>query len=205
MRDFIPTTVVFCDVETGGLDPHKHSVLSVGLCVASIGYDGSLHTANFGDWFVREPDACLGDTVTEAALKINGLSMAQILRVGFHPAQVMDQINTALDAAVNEDCAVTLGGQNFGAFDYQFFKRWERQYGIKLRRHQHRFVDTATIIHMMKSVRMLPPEVRSLVDACKALNLPFEDHDFHTAVKDAEASARIWHWFVQHVGEGALL
>lgn len=91
--------LVALDVETGGLDPTKHSLLSVGM------YDGKREFYRQ----IRWESYC----ITPEAMAINGLD----LKLGEPWERVRDDIRLWLGGVDN-----TALGFNIGSFDLQFLK-----------------------------------------------------------------------------------
>ena len=107
--------LVVLDVETGGLDPQKDSLLSVGAVVWEDGVLGK--TIHF---LVKE------DTINAGAeaLSINGLTVEQVENEGVSPVTAVAMLRQwLLDAGFQVSPGkVTMGGHNV-AFDAGFIER----------------------------------------------------------------------------------
>jgi len=72
------------DVETGGLDPQRHAILSIGVVALNT---ASGHTETL-ELLISDPHA----DVTEEAIRKNRLDPAQVRRTGLSPEEEVDRL-----------------------------------------------------------------------------------------------------------------
>jgi DNA polymerase-3 subunit epsilon len=170
------------DTETGGLDPNKYSLLSVGVVV----------------WDRRAIVDELEIAVAEAeiftepeAMAVNRCDLDWIRRNGQCPAAAVATLEEFLrlhfDVGREQ---IRVAGHNVG-FDLAFIKRIyrlaDRQPGI----FSHRVLDTASIIQFLSLAGRLPLQDASSDQAFEYFGIRFEDRFRHTALGDARATAAL--------------
>lgn len=177
--------IVVIDTETGGLDPSRHSILSVGAVLL---HDGGITGQR--EWLVREPDAHL--SVQEEALSVNRIDIYDHLDNAQEPAEVADELARFIPRQwrVYKRRAL-LAGHNIG-FDIGFLNRLGRLAGITGYVDQlfhHRTLDTASILHFLNLRGELPLNPGGLNKACKYFGIVNDNP--HNALGDAIATARL--------------
>lgn len=112
--------ILVFDTETGGLDPAEHSLLTLGAVI--LGSDGSIISTLS---LVINEGAAL--SVTDQALKVNGLTVEYIREKGMTPEEATRTLETWL---TNNGLirGITLAGHNV-SFDIGFLKRLYRLAG----------------------------------------------------------------------------
>src|SRR5690349_1317310 len=111
------TKLLVIDTETGGIDPDRHSLLSLA---AAVWADGCLEGEI--EIFVAEPDI----TVTARALEINRIDLVEHARKAVAPAEALAHLLGFVADHFQSDLAageqVVLVGHNVG-FDIGFLRR----------------------------------------------------------------------------------
>ena len=175
--------IVVVDTETGGLDPARHSLLSVGVVLLE---DGGI--ADSREWLVREPDEHL--CVQAEALAVNRIDLVQHLEQAQPPAAIAAELAAFIPRAYrSRKGRALLAGHNVG-FDYGFLTRLARlagDPGLLDRTFHHRTLDTASIMHFLELRGELPVNPGSLSRACRYFGI--EHNGAHTALGDATATA----------------
>jgi len=149
------TQLVYIDTETGGLDPAKHAILEVAL-VTRIG-----NVQRTFSRLIREPGLEMGESITEKALEVNGLTLTQIRSDGRNVSEVAVQAagwlqDVAKEAGVGSVC---LAGQNV-PFDIGFLRRLFTKAGTSFPQVVgHRSFDLASIGEALVLAGRLPREV----------------------------------------------
>lgn len=170
------------DTETGGLDPTKHSLLSIAALVY---HDGAIEDEFYT--LVNE-----GNVVAdEAALKINGLTLDEIEREGQSVGQVVGALENMLDKHGMHK-GVTIVAHN-APFDVGFIKRL---YQLAGRDYSKRFsyralctVTAASILDLAGRIE-LPGGSASLDNLNKYFNLQLDrSSGTHDALDDVRACA----------------
>jgi DNA polymerase-3 subunit epsilon len=165
--------VVVCDTETGGIDPHRDSILSVALVTG----DGDRQM----EIFVREPDL----RITPESRKIHGITERFIKANGQSPGAVCD----ALDAFVAPiGRKAIMAGHNI-AFDVAFLRRLYRIANrVPPRWVARRTIDTQTLLWALTSKRRIPPDTTKSSPAFEHFGVAPPDEHRHSALGDALAT-----------------
>jgi DNA polymerase III epsilon subunit family exonuclease len=177
---------VVVDVETGGLDPEKHSILSIGAVILENGV------------IIDEHEVLLKEvgllSTTPEALKVNGLTEAVILRDGMDIRDAMTYFTRFLTNN-NIFSRATLAGHNVG-FDIGFLKRWyrltgrERDFGKQF---SYRSVDTIAAAHLLQIADRLPSTLSlSLNSLCEHFGITIRSETRHNALEDSRATAKLF-------------
>ena len=95
--------VLFIDTETGGLDPQKHSLLSIGFVVWD---DGDLIDER--EFFVRSDDYL----VTPRALDINKINLCELYECGEYLEDLVREIDEYISKYFSYDGWIIIGGHN---------------------------------------------------------------------------------------------
>jgi DNA polymerase III epsilon subunit-like protein len=176
--------IMFVDVETGGLDPHKHSLLIVAWSVI----DTSDKIVDNGTASVLLPEY----SVTPFALQVNGLNVIDVAREGEKPDWISSLLCAILHKHSTEDgrgriIYPRLGGHNT-AFDAGFLDA--QLPGFK-GYHHHELVDTKGIASFLRDAGLIDPPSLSLGDLYQhILGRPLLGA--HSAVNDVTATMDVY-------------
>ncbi|MFT2722392.1 exonuclease domain-containing protein [Deinococcus sp. A31D244] len=169
-----PGSIIFVDVETGGLDPNRHGLLSIGLVYWN---DGLICDNKI--IFVDPEDKLIDDS----AISVNGINMQKHILIALKKDKVIKEFSDFVAKCSEKPL---LGGHNT-PFDAQFLNT----YGIELRDYfQYGFVDTKSIARAMIHAGILRNESTSLVSLCKHFGIDIENP--HEALSDAIATAKLY-------------
>lgn len=102
--------MIILDIETGGLDPHKHALLSIG----AVDYET-------GDEFYIEACTIFAHQIDDAALVVNGFTREQVARWD-DKVRPIPHVAYVRFLKWCEGRDVLVGGQQVGAFDLRFLK-----------------------------------------------------------------------------------
>lgn len=153
---------LFVDVETGGLDPQRHSLLTLGVVLADDQFNEiKTHSFLF---------SCDEYHVTAEALNVNGIDVTALRMLGVD--------YSAAQAVFNSNSKAIIAGWNV-AFDVSFIKHWINP--VKM---SYRMLDVQSIFRFM-----YPMERGSLKDA--AIKLEMQDMPDHSALLDARVTLQI--------------
>ncbi len=165
--------IIFLDTETGGNDPARHPLLTVGLVtLTDEGVTRLLHLR------VKHAEY----TVQAAAMAVNGIDLVQ------HDAQAQppDEVAEAIRAYAREVGRVLLGGHNFG-FDLGFLRPLLPDRTTVFRRGH---VDTKLVAQFLIHAERLPKKAgTTLHGLTKHFGIESVEHD---ALEDATATARVY-------------
>ncbi len=166
--------IIFLDTETGGRDPARHSLLTLGLVTLTMSGELTrpLHLK------VKHADYC----VEPGALEVNGIDLLAHDREA-RPAQEVAQMVRDYAAEVGR---VMLGGHNF-SFDLGFVRPLLPDLGRVFRRGH---VDTKLTAQFLIHAGALPHNVGTpLTQLTQHFGIAYAAHD---ALEDAVATARVY-------------
>jgi len=173
------------DTETGGLEPAKHSLLSIGAVVWSDGrvMDGI-------EVIVREPEL----TIDPEAMAVNKFDLARLDAAGRTPSQGVAEFDAFLERNFGPRAGrkkISVAGHNV-SFDIDFFSRLYRLAGADFRGlFSHRVLDTASVLAFLILAGRLPPTCATSSEAFEHFGIKFEPKERHTALADARATAML--------------
>jgi DNA polymerase III epsilon subunit-like protein len=169
--------LIFVDVETGGLDPNVHSILSIGMVLW-----GDFHIVAEKEWYVKEDPIA----VTSEAMEVNNIDLKSLQDP---PSQVVKYISMFLNKHGFDPETDHLAGHNVGSFDCGFIKRLYRLADQPFP-FKHRVVDTFSTAKALQLCNGLPDNLSlSLESLCKYYDVKYAAHN---ALSDAHASAIIF-------------
>ena len=170
------TNYVIIDTEPGGLDPSKHSLISVGL-VSACG-------AEMDEFIVREPTL----VADPRSMAIHGISEETINEQGLTLTEAVDRFEAFFEKM---DGPVLLVGHNV-SFDLSFIKRLYRLADrIQPRKISHRSLDTHTLLWSGIQLGIFPPTTNTSDGAFSHFDIEPPADTRHTARGDAIATQRL--------------
>lgn len=189
--------ILFIDVETGGLDATKQSILTLGACIWPF-EPGSFNTC-------IEIPICEDDiAVEQEAMDVNRIDLEKLRKQGLSPACAVNRFEGWLYQHFDMDevyrdrkAGITLGGYNVGQLDLPMLKRLYRvahRENLFSEIYAHRVVDLASIARFLKDTGKISCEPKS--------TLVFEHFKCtptipHTALHDAIAAASCYEKMLQ--------
>jgi len=189
-RGYLPVIV---DVETGGFDPRSDALLELAAVL--------LRLDEAGRWQLAETHACHvapfpGARIERAALEFNGIDPDNPLRGALPEREALQRIFQPVRRAVREHgCTrAILVGHN-PSFDLAFINAAAARAGLK-RNPFHPFstFDTATLGGLAFGQTVLSRAVQ-------AAGLGWDSREAHSAIYDAEQTARLFCAVVNLWGE----
>ncbi len=177
----MPHRLLFIDTETGGLDPGKHSLLSLALVV----WDGG-EIIDSREWLID--DGVLA--VTAEALAINCIDLEKHRQTARSPQNVMPEILAFIEKHFPGKEKITLAGHNVhfdAAFLKTFFSANNKDFSEFF---SHRIIDTSSILHYLYLAGKLKRKAVSSDEAFALFDIKVEGR--HTALGDALATARLF-------------
>ena len=182
--------ILFIDTETGGLDPNKNSLLSIGLVV----WDNGTITDSLE---ILINDGRLD--VTEYAIKVNKIDIEYHKIIALNPSAAINRLNDFIASNFDSKKPVTLAGHNVG-FDVAFLKRFYQLNGLEYNKQfSHRVIDTSSILQFLYYSEILQENISSSDAAFNYFSIPVEKR--HSALGDARATAELFNrlrWKVRH-------
>jgi len=186
--------IVVLDVETGGLDPQKDSILSLGAVVWE---DGELKERIY--FMVNEGDI----KADPKALAINGLSVEEVQREGADPKAAVAMFrqwmaNAGLNVMPGK---VTMGGHNV-AFDAGFVERLFRLAGARNPFAYRRICTQSAALFLMAAGKLPGISGTGLDSLCAHFHIDIREggaQGRHNAQEDAVATAKLLTMLVEVV------
>ena len=186
---------LFLDTETGGLDPARHSLLTLGLVVG--GPEGVRHSLEI---LLRHETY----DVTGGGMAVNRIDLAKHHAAALAPDAALAVLDVFLEQHFPHRCRpITLVGHNVG-FDRDFLKAWLEACGRTFEpRFGHRLVDTHGVAAALRDAGRLPLEElgSSALFAHFGIEVPEEQR--HTALGDALATFELYRRLVALAGGAA--
>lgn len=180
------------DTETGGIDPEKHSILSV----AGFGWSMGEEPVELFDILIREDPLW----VDARSMDINHIDLNRVVREGLDPKDAVELIDRALLPFFGESKAC-LVGHNIG-FDIAFLKKMYTKAWRGKRFDDHfayRSVDTSTILTFLMEARVIPSGKPSSDRMFEMFGIEVPEEDRHTARGDALATVKAFEAMIRLV------
>lgn len=181
------SNIVSLDVETAGTDHTQHKLIQVGM----VALDEDLMEINRSEFYVCQSRY----GVNEEAMKINGLSIDEVMRKGMLPFVASEAIKAFVEASFgvidHKDKRPVMLGHNV-EFDKRFIKQqlfddvgssFESVFS-------HRTICTHSILHFLASCGKVPYHIMKSHKAFEHFGI--ENKNAHTALSDALATRELY-------------
>lgn len=177
MRD----RLLFIDTETGGLDPSKYSLLSLGMVVWE-----NMKIIDTAELFINDGKLAF----TTESLSINNIDIKKHVKIALSSKEAIGKINTFLKKNFQENKKITLAGHNIN-FDVNFLRFFLTQNDENFNKHfSHRFIDTSSILYYLYLAGYIKERTISSSAAFDYFKINVEGR--HTALGDAIATAQLF-------------
>lgn len=173
------TSLIWCDTETGGLDPKTDALLTVGLVF-------------WQDGMIRDETEILIDAAglrcTEQAMAVNKIDLDWHHDRSISRPQAAQYIAEWCSGRVRE--RPWLCGHNL-AFDIGFIRplftpeAWRRTFS-------HRGIDTMHVLAYLGHAGLIPEGIGKLDQAMQHFGITMSADQRHTALADAKAAAQVY-------------
>ena len=174
---------LFCDTETGGFSPDKHSVLSVALIGVR---DGIILGEQ--EWQIRQPPIC----AEPQALAINGVNVNApgLTHKEFQDAYWEKMNEWFFKEGYDPEIRPRIAGHNV-QFDLKFLRKAleERSYGFVY----DWTIDTQKLAKEMAKNGLINPENFKLSGLCGTFGIELNKNDkFHGALADVRQTVKLY-------------
>jgi len=173
--------ILFVDLETGGIDPLTHSILSIGLVVWS---DLNI---------VDSLELCVNDgvlNVTSEALEINKINLETHKKKSLSSKQAIEKVLFFIQQHFEANEKITLAGHNVN-FDVNFLRYFFKKNNVDFNAYfSHRFIDTSSILYYLYFSGKLKKKCVSSDEAFQYFRISVSKR--HTALDDAKATAELF-------------
>jgi DNA polymerase III subunit epsilon len=173
--------LLFIDTETGGLDPQKHSLLSMAMVVWE-----DMEIIDSQEILINDGQI----TTTDEALAINKIDIEEHKKTALSPTLAMDQLLTFISKHFPDQRKITLAGHNV-QFDVSFLKRFFSRNNKNFSEFfSHRIIDTSSILYYLYLSGHIKHKAISSDKAFELFEIKVEGR--HTALGDAVATAKLF-------------
>ena len=173
---------IFIDTETGGTNPNKHSLFSVGL-VAWNREEGIVDSCEI---FIKSESY----SYTKEAQKINKFQIEQHEKKALSHKEAIDAIYSFCKKNTGKTKEIQMAGHNI-QFDIAFLRKLFDEENRSINRLiSHRMIDTFSIIRFLIDAGKIEMNHISSANAFKAFNIMVEDR--HSALGDAIATVKLY-------------
>ena len=173
--------LLFIDTETGGLNPDKHSLLSLAMVIWE-----DMEIIDSQEILIN--DGIL--SVTQEALSVNKINIEKHKQLAISPSQAMEGIFSFISKHFPLHRKITLAGHNVH-FDVHFlrvfFSRNNKDFGKFF---SHRIIDTSSILYYLYLAGHLKQKAISSDEAFDLFEIQVNGR--HTALGDAIATAELF-------------
>jgi DNA polymerase-3 subunit epsilon len=177
----MPDRLLFIDTETGGLDPDRHSLLSIAMVIWE---DKEI---------IESLEILINDgllSVTREALAINKIDLEQHKQSAMPSALAIAETLKFINKHFPEPGKITLAGHNVH-FDVNFLKSFFSKNNKDFSKYfSHRIIDTSSILHYLYLAGKIKERAISSDEAFQLFDIKVEGR--HTALGDAIATAKLF-------------
>lgn len=179
-RGFLPVVV---DVETAGVDPHKHALLEMSIVLLTVDEQSNFRCdkTHFEHILPYE-----GAELDPSSLAFNQIDPYQPLRFAVDEKTALENLFDPIFKALKRTkCqrAVLVGHNAW--FDLLFVREAALRTGVKSPFHSFTCFDTATLAGLIYGQTVL-------AKAVEAAGIPFDASQAHSAIYDAEKTAELF-------------
>ena len=177
----MPDKLLFLDTETGGLDPGKHSLLSLAMVLWE-----DMEITDAKEILIN--DGLL--SVTKEALSINKIDIEKHRQAAVSSSRAMDEILLFTGKHFPGPGKITLAGHNvhFDAnFMKSFFSANNKDFSVFF---SHRIIDTSSILNYLYLAGIIKQRAISSDEAFSLFDIRVRGR--HTAMGDAIAAAELF-------------
>jgi len=173
--------LLFIDTETGGLDPDKHSLLSLAMVIWE-----DMEIIDSKEILIN--DGIL--SVTAEALSINKIDIEKHKQSAISSSQAMDEIFSFIGKHFPGHVKITLAGHNVH-FDASFLRSFFSANNADFSEFfSHRIIDTSSILHYLYLAGKIKQRAISSDEAFALFDIKVAGR--HTASGDAIATAKLF-------------
>ena len=178
--------LLFIDTETGGLNPEKHSLLSVGFVV----WDSVLGECYSAEYRLKNENC----RITKTAQRINKLTDSDF-NDAVVPLSLIKKFEEIKEVYFADYTAIPLAGHNT-QFDVQFIKKMFKDNRRSFDNiFLHRIVDTYSVLKFLQDGGIITDTINSSAQAFKFFEITVDGR--HTALGYAKATMRLYEKMLQ--------
>ena len=180
--------LLFIDTETGGLNPVKHSLLSLAMVVWE-----DMEIIDTKELLINDGKL----SVTEEALSINKIDIEKHKKSAISLPQSIEKIFVFINKHFPDQRKITLAGHNVH-FDVHFLKLFFSQNNENFNKYfSHRIIDTSSIMYYLYLAGHIKQRAISSDEAFELFDIKVEGR--HTALGDAVATTKLFNKLLHHI------
>ncbi|PLW91981.1 MAG: hypothetical protein C0592_13145 [Marinilabiliales bacterium] len=173
--------LLFIDTETGGLNPDKHSLLSLAMVVWE-----NMKIIDSQEILINDGELC----VTKEALAVNKIDIEKHKETAISPSEAIEKMTSFIGKHFPGHKKITLAGHNVH-FDANFLKVLLSKNGHSFNSFfSHRIIDTSSILYYLYLSGHIMQKAISSDEAFDLFEIEVEGR--HTALGDAIATAKLF-------------
>ena len=177
----MPDRLLFIDTETGGLDPDKHSLLSLAMVIWE-----DMEIIDSQEILIN--DGIL--SVTKEALSINKIDIEKHKQSAISSSQAIEKMFLFISKHFPRQGKITLAGHNVH-FDAYFLRSFLSANNKNFSEFfSHRIIDTSSILYYLYLAGHIKHKAISSDEAFDLFDIKVEGR--HTALGDAIATAKLF-------------
>jgi len=174
--------LLFIDTETGGTNPQKHSLLSIGLAV----WEKNKGILGSNEYFIKHDKY----VITKEAQKINQFDEEKHNKESKIGKIVVSEINSFIANYFLPNYLVPLAGHNI-QFDINFIKKFYQGLGVSFNKiYSHRALDTYSILRYLFYTGKIDKDISSSSKAFTYFNVKVSHR--HSALCDVLATVELF-------------
>lgn len=178
---------VFIDTETGGLNPEKHSLLSIGVCIWDL-QEGILAQKEI---FVRNNKYI----ITKHAQVMNKFNLDEHEIKAVSQKEAIDSLLNFCSKYFEKNVAYPLIGHNI-QFDVNFLKKLFKDNRRSFNQYfSHRYIDTYSVFKTCVLAGLIEKEINSSADAFSYFNIRVKGR--HSALGDCIATVELFEKLIE--------
>ncbi|MBV1756501.1 MAG: 3'-5' exonuclease [Dethiosulfatibacter sp.] len=182
MKNKTTNRLLFIDTETGGVDPAKHSLFSIGL----VAWDKGIGLVDSIELFIKNDEY----VYTKEAQKINKFNITEHEKKAIPPKLVIEKITNFCRLHFPDGYLIPLAGHNT-QFDTNFLKVLLSSNGRSFNTiFSHRILDTYSIIQYLIYAGKISEDVSSSSKAFQYFNINIDNR--HSALEDSLATVKLF-------------
>lgn len=173
---------VFIDTETGGTDPNKHSLLSVGLCI----WDIDKNIIDNKEIFIKNDNY----TITKKAQKINKFNLIEHNNKAIGPNEAIKEMLDFCYKYIDVNTAIPIVGHNI-QFDVNFLKKLFKDNNRSFNQYfSHRYIDTYSVFKTCVLAGLINENLNSSAEAFSYFGIRVNRR--HSALGDCIATVELY-------------
>lgn len=182
MKNRFNGKLLFIDTETGGVNPDKHSLLSVGL----VAWDIDAGIIDKRELLIKHSEY----KVTKSALRVNKINLEEHDLTAITGTEAIKEIDEFCEKNFPKDHKVVVAGHNI-IFDIGFIKSLLSANGRSFENmFSHRSIDTASILQFLQISGKLSIGINSSSEGFKFFGIEVDNR--HSALSDSIATAQLF-------------